>query len=603
MAIPSILVALAVGFLASACTSKNSKPPRSPRAKAKKPKPEFQQDFGQDLQAKWIHWELLKRGFSDTQMDQGCPTYRFPKPGHTIIEPHVGKKDSIVTPCEVYEFTLDRWQDPKIRPLAEKLGGKPLPWSLDDFDPNTGYDEAIRKQIVSLIQKMDSWLTEKNFRKGTPEYEERMAVALFAAIEMDPRGFDALASDPTIRRDFIQSYLDLKKDLERLGLEDLWEKIKIGGLRVYGDYTKEYSALEALRHEYGECTEHAKILYGAFKLAGLDPYFISLKGKESRHPEILAQLKTDPNYFHLLVGLTLGGKTRLFDGALLDIDPPHPKYLRLSLRQYLSLDLSSRALFQRRMENQGLGFELDRQAMTLDPWNIVPYSNSGYSYGQLDEFTKALEVLNSGLNINPYSGMALVNLGETFRLTGQIDQAEESYNRAIRYEPDLPDAYLAMGLMVNAEGDLAKSLEYFTKAFRIAPIYCRDKMLPALKKRYKENFRRTPRVHFINMKRELGLDPILLISHFHMIQYLYPAGYPELAREPLGQLVETALNTKAIAKEDWSGYSPFTLHTLYNLYEGLPSEMRQDPEVKRLWNLLELPPRPPLVETPSEKKP
>jgi hypothetical protein len=77
MAIPSILVALALGFFASACTSKNSKPPRTPRPKPKNQDPEFQHNFGRDLQAKWI---------------QDAPLIDIPNPAKLLLNPMWGKR-------------------------------------------------------------------------------------------------------------------------------------------------------------------------------------------------------------------------------------------------------------------------------------------------------------------------------------------------------------------------------------------------------------------------------------------------------------------------------------------------------------------------------
>ena len=596
--IPQILLGAALGLLACACSHKQTVPPRTPRRKPD-PEPEYRHDFGKDLQAKWIHLELLKRGITDSQLDQGCPNYQYLKPGVTVNKLAVGKGDHSISACEVYELTLNRWEDPKIRPLAERLGGSPLPWSLDDFDPVTQFDQKVRETINVFIQNIAAVLKKQNFKEGTPEYQERMAVALFVAIEMDPGGFNNLMNDPSINSGYKQSYLELKKDMEKLGLTELWERFKSGGLRVLGDYSKEYSALAALQLKYGECTEHSKILYAAFKMAGLAPFFISLKGTDSKHPIIMAQMSSDPNYYHIALGLEINGKTRLFDGALLDIDPPHFKTLKLSLRQYLSLDLNNQANFHRKVGNHEGSLELRKKANLLDPLNDLTYTNAGFNYNKLGEHNKALEVLNAGLEVNPYNGMALTNRAEAFRFLGQHDRALEAYQQAIEVRPDLPNPYLGLGLLYNARGEQEKSIRYYSEGFRVAPYYARNSLLAGLTSTYQEELAKKPRYMTQTLARELGVDPALMLAHFHMITYIYLAGHKNMAMEPVEQLVERTLQAKRNLNIDWSEYSPDTLHTLHNLFEGLPTQMQKEPRVIQLRDALQLPPRPPI---PSQSK-
>jgi hypothetical protein len=101
-------------------------------------------------------------------------------------------------------------------------------------------------------------------KEGTPEYQEKLAVGLHWFVTF-PRKDQPVSEG---------SLLQLRERIRVDGLDGFFKYlIENGGIRVRSEKLNELSALLALEHNRGECTEDVKILFAVLKMAKLVPIF------------------------------------------------------------------------------------------------------------------------------------------------------------------------------------------------------------------------------------------------------------------------------------------------------------------------------------------
>ncbi|MDO8461992.1 MAG: hypothetical protein Q7S98_03930, partial [Deltaproteobacteria bacterium] len=115
---------------------------------------------------------LRERGVSYEAIDKGYHEIDYSQPGPNMTIK--GSQDGEIDPREVYEYLMDHAD--QYRDLVNGLGGKPLPWELDDFDPETNFDAEIRAKVQGAIDSLDKILRQQGLKPGTDPYKEKMAV-------------------------------------------------------------------------------------------------------------------------------------------------------------------------------------------------------------------------------------------------------------------------------------------------------------------------------------------------------------------------------------------------------------------------------------------
>lgn len=210
-----------------------------------------------------IYQDLNKLGVSCESMDQGynvtnyAGKYCADKTARNCI---LSKGDGVVGSDEVLEYALNNYD--KYRQMIEGRLGSPLPWVLDDLDPNTKFDAEIRAKVDAAIIELKKIITSKGITEGSPKYKEKLAAGLLWFVAAPAA--DAIAMGRAHGNPWIQL---LEKGVENDGLKDFLNYLDVnGGLRVEGDDSEEHSALEALNKKKGTCTEMSKILFAALKM-------------------------------------------------------------------------------------------------------------------------------------------------------------------------------------------------------------------------------------------------------------------------------------------------------------------------------------------------
>ncbi len=387
-----------------------------------------------------IYQDLSKLGVFCEEMDQGynvtnyADKYCADKVARNCIQ---SKGDGVVGPEEVLEYALNNHE--KYRQVIEGRLGSPLPWALDDLDPKTPYDAEIRGKVNAAISELKKIITSRGIKEGSLEYNEKLAAGLTWFVAMPPvvqltgNGFQILHG--RMEKDSLGIFLEYLK--------------RNGGLRVDGDYSEEYTALEAIRHQQGECTEKSKILFAALKMAGLAPVFVyeDLVKEEGQDPNVQDTISKIPmGLFHMCIGLDMVGRWRFFDPTFITSDAIYHHYTPLSPRQYLSMDYSNRGVSWALKDEWDKAITEHTRAIEIDPQDATAYVNRAYAWEKKGALDKAIADCTRAIEIDPNNLGAYINRGNTWEEKGLLDKSIADYTHAIEIDPKDAKSYSHRGI-------------------------------------------------------------------------------------------------------------------------------------------------------------
>jgi tetratricopeptide (TPR) repeat protein len=107
-------------------------------------------------------------------------------------------------------------------------------------------------------------------------------------------------------------------------------------------------------------------------------------------------------------------------------------------------------------------FEAAREALRLEPRNLVCLYETARALNRLGRHGQALELLGPAVRAAPREPMFQLEYGVALAGAGRLDEAEERYRSAVALKPDLLPAYLALGILYessNRAADLAAIVE------------------------------------------------------------------------------------------------------------------------------------------------
>lgn len=421
-----------------------------------------------------IYQALLAQGVSPQEMDQGWRETNYagihcPDTADTFCTQGT---PGVVEANDVLEYAFNH--DQKYQELLVRTLGEPLPWSLDDLDPTTAFDEQIRARVQEAIDVLRGILKEAGIEEGSEDYKERMAVGMYY-----------LASLPSAQeiRMARQSFLIPLPNRNLVGMQELTDlglgKFKdylstCGGFRVFGHGGEEFSALDAIKNKGGECTEQSKILFAILRMAGLDPVFVRVDQNNLSSNDPYTQkliTETPANMDHICIGVYIRNLFRLLDASLINSNPNYVKYAPEALRQYLSSDYSNRGLAWTEKNELDKAFSNYTRALETDPENAEAYYNRGNAWAQKGEWDKALVDYTRALEINPEMEHVYCNRGLALAKKGDLDEAIADYTRAIEISPEDAEVYNNRGAAYYAKSDWDNAIADYTRAIEINPRY------------------------------------------------------------------------------------------------------------------------------------
>jgi len=142
----------------------------SPEPLVEKPLPTFQVLLEPGSQARLAYQILLQAGVTNDALDLGCDR-----------EDPTGRHDRVIEACEVQEYALAHYLE--YPAAAEAIFGGIVPWSLDDFNPETTYDADLRQQVDATLQALRTSDSVKTLDADSDAYRSKLALGLFYFID------------------------------------------------------------------------------------------------------------------------------------------------------------------------------------------------------------------------------------------------------------------------------------------------------------------------------------------------------------------------------------------------------------------------------------
>ena len=118
------------------------------------------------------------------------------------------------------------------------------------------------------------------------------------------------------------------------------------------------------------------------------------------------------------------------------------------------------------------------QAIEINPKLALAYINRGLCYDEKGQHDEAISDYIKAINLNPNSAWAYENRGVSHRKKGQYDKAIADFTRVIEINPRDADAYYNRGLAYFSKRDYEKAWDDVHKAeslgYKVQPEFLKD---------------------------------------------------------------------------------------------------------------------------------
>lgn len=161
------------------------------------------------------------------------------------------------------------------------------------------------------------------------------------------------------------------------------------------------------------------------------------------------------------------------------------------------------------------------KVIELDPNYVEAYNNLGIIYQEMGDLESALKSYRRAIEINPKYEKALNNIGILLHLKGEDEKATEAFNRILAINPNHIESYINLGTLYKKKGLSEKAAHSYQKALAINP-------------RHGETHYNLGLLYEQTGKTELA------IHHYEQFVLLSSDSYPELAsrvRRHIQQLI------------------------------------------------------------------
>lgn len=112
---------------------------------------------------------------------------------------------------------------------------------------------------------------------------------------------------------------------------------------------------------------------------------------------------------------------------------------------------------------------LIRQAITLNPWAAIYYSNLGTTHEALGQSAEALASFQQFLALQPSAPEAHHAVGNTLRLLGKPQEALPHLRQALRLRPNFAEAHNNLGNALLLLGQPDEALAHYRQAIQLKP--------------------------------------------------------------------------------------------------------------------------------------
>ena len=442
---------------------------------------------------------LKKAGVKDSDLDTG---YYITHP-ETKKRTPTGSRDRVLQKEEVLNYALEKYE--KFQLMIGQTTGYEVPWTLDDLDPATAFDQAVREKVGKAIAFFRSELEKAGLKPQSDKYQELLALSLFALVVAKDTG-------PDDRYLKVPRYIRQELDAHGLQAVNRYIQKSDGGLDRHSIGKENYcptesTALFALQKKCGKCSENTVILYAVFKMAGLKAAEIACQFNY----DATVNPKDALGVMHASVAIVLSRRIRIFDSGidLVDGEAAYKKrmlyYHPRTPREMLSYYYGSRGMTHFEAQRNDQAIELLSRAAEIDPHESKLFNNLailytrkkqleralrayeraaelhpndkqvqdqlGNAYLKKGEFDKALKAFQKSREVDPRDAKVHYNLGVVYQGQKRFEVAVEAYQKALVLNPKHLDAMNNLSTIYMGKNEFAKAIEYARKALAIKPDY------------------------------------------------------------------------------------------------------------------------------------
>ncbi|MGB5218333.1 MAG: tetratricopeptide repeat protein [Smithella sp.] len=110
-------------------------------------------------------------------------------------------------------------------------------------------------------------------------------------------------------------------------------------------------------------------------------------------------------------------------------------------------------------------------AIQLQPNYAAAYNSRGNAYADLRQYRRAIEDYNQAIRLKPDYAYALINRGDAHYGLGRYKRTVEDCTEALRWKPDSPIAYSNRGKAYAQLKNYTSAMKDFNEALRLKPDY------------------------------------------------------------------------------------------------------------------------------------
>lgn len=104
-----------------------------------------------------------------------------------------------------------------------------------------------------------------------------------------------------------------------------------------------------------------------------------------------------------------------------------------------------------------------------EPRNAIAFARRGHAYHDLENNTKAIQDLQTALNLQPHCAEALYSMGQCYATAKKLPLAINYYTKAIAEDPANIDHYSARGMLLQLTNRNKESVADFSKCLELNP--------------------------------------------------------------------------------------------------------------------------------------
>jgi len=174
-------------------------------------------------------------------------------------------------------------------------------------------------------------------------------------------------------------------------------------------------------------------------------------------------------------------KAGLFDEVILDARTLLKKTKHPVLFNVLSIAFQSKGEFDNSVK-------IMKEALELNPRNVLHMNNIAISYHKLDKFEDAEKYFLRGLELDPNYINILNNIGNLKKDLNLIDEAINYYKKSLTVENNILETHFNLASIYQSSGEFEKSKEHLKKTLEINPNFFEaDRVLSLITKYDKNN--------------------------------------------------------------------------------------------------------------------